>query len=62
MALGAYDATPLDMAGAYTAFSNNGMRTFPMLHQVGAYLKRRIRDELQPENRPMLWTPAWPTS
>src|SRR5208283_1082574 len=26
MALGSYDATPLDMAGAYTSFSNNGVR------------------------------------
>src|SRR5436309_10706106 len=26
MALGAYDATPLDMAAAYTLFANNGVR------------------------------------
>lgn len=26
MALGSYDATPLDMAAAYTVFSNNGLR------------------------------------
>jgi penicillin-binding protein 1B len=26
MALGSYDATPLDMAGAYTSFANNGQR------------------------------------
>jgi penicillin-binding protein 1B len=31
MALGSYDATPLDMAGAYTAFSNNGERLSPIL-------------------------------
>ncbi len=31
MALGAYDATPLDMASAYTVFSNNGVRIAPML-------------------------------
>ena len=31
MALGSYDATPLDMAGAYTSFSNNGIRLSPML-------------------------------
>ena len=31
MALGSYDATPLDMAGAYTAFANNGVRLSPML-------------------------------
>jgi penicillin-binding protein 1B len=31
MALGSYDASPLDMAGAYTAFANNGIRLSPTL-------------------------------
>jgi penicillin-binding protein 1B len=31
MALGSYEATPLDMAGAYTSFSNNGQRLSPLL-------------------------------
>ena len=31
MALGSYDATPLDMAGAYTSFANNGQRLSPVL-------------------------------
>ena len=31
MALGAYDATPLDMAAAYTVFSNNGVRVSPTM-------------------------------
>jgi penicillin-binding protein 1B len=31
MALGSYDATPLDMAGAYTSFANNGFRVSPIL-------------------------------
>ena len=31
MALGSYDATPLDMAGAYTVFSNNGVRVTPSM-------------------------------
>ena len=31
MALGSYDAPPLDMAGAYTVFSNNGVRLSPIL-------------------------------
>ncbi len=31
MALGSYDATPLDMAGAYTVFANNGFRVSPIL-------------------------------
>src|SRR5256885_266545 len=31
MSLGAYDATPLDMAAAYTVFANNGLRLSPTL-------------------------------
>ena len=31
MALGAYDATPVDMASAYTVFANGGMRLSPLL-------------------------------
>ena len=31
MALGSYDASPLDMAGAYTSFANNGVRLSPIL-------------------------------
>lgn len=31
MALGAYDATPMEMAGAYTVFANNGVRVSPIM-------------------------------
>ena len=31
MALGSYDASPLDMAGAYTTFANSGIRLSPIL-------------------------------
>src|SRR6267143_4317822 len=31
MALGAYDATPLDMAAAYTLFANSGIRLSPIM-------------------------------
>ena len=31
MAIGSYDATPLDMAGAYTIFANKGLRLDPWL-------------------------------
>jgi penicillin-binding protein 1B len=31
MALGSYDASPVDMAAAYTSFANNGMRLSPIL-------------------------------
>jgi penicillin-binding protein 1B len=30
MAIGSYDATPLEMAGAYTSFANNGTRISPI--------------------------------
>jgi penicillin-binding protein 1B len=31
VAIGAYDATPLEMAGAYTVFANNGLRLDPWM-------------------------------
>jgi penicillin-binding protein 1B len=31
IALGSYDASPLDMSGAYTSFANNGIRLSPIL-------------------------------
>jgi len=31
MALGAYDASPMEMAGAYTVFANNGTRISPIM-------------------------------
>ena len=31
MALGSYDATPLDMTAAYTVFANNGVRVSPIM-------------------------------
>ncbi|HEY6489532.1 MAG: PBP1A family penicillin-binding protein [Terracidiphilus sp.] len=31
MAIGSYDATPLDMAGAYTVFANNGLHLEPWM-------------------------------
>ena len=31
MALGSYDASPLDMSGAYTAFANGGVRMSPIV-------------------------------
>ncbi len=31
MAIGSYDATPLEMAGAYTVFANNGLRIDPWM-------------------------------
>ena len=31
MAIGSYDATPLDMAGAYTVFANGGLYIDPWM-------------------------------
>ena len=42
VAIGAYDATPLDMAGAYTVFANGGVHLDPwMLASVRTAIGRR---------------------
>ena len=46
MALGAYDATPLDMAGAYTVFANEGVRLAPVFIRS---VQARNGDPLQSE-------------
>jgi penicillin-binding protein 1B len=46
IALGAYEATPLDMAGSYTIFANNG-----------TYLKPSFIREVQDETRHTLFAP-----
>ena len=46
MALGAYDATPLDMAGAYTVFANGGVRDLAHAGHLGARRARRTGGEL----------------
>ncbi len=54
MALGAYDATPLDMAGAYTVFANGGTHIDPILvHSVRAGNGDVIQD-FQTQTRPVL--------
>jgi penicillin-binding protein 1B len=54
MALGAYDATPLDMAAAYTVFSNGGTRLDPMLvHSVRAANGDVVQD-FQTDSRQVL--------
>jgi penicillin-binding protein 1B len=46
MALGAYDATPVDMTAAYTSFANGGT-AFPGFRQFGAQLQGRRRREFR---------------
>jgi penicillin-binding protein 1B len=54
MAIGAYDATPLEMAGAYTVFANDGMHIDPwMLASVRATNGDVIAD-YAPETKPVL--------
>ncbi len=54
MAIGAYDATPLEMAGAYTVFANEGVHIDPwMLASVRAPNGDVIAD-YAPQTRPVL--------
>jgi penicillin-binding protein 1B len=54
VAIGAYDATPLDMAGAYTVFANSGTHIDPfMLASVRTH-DGDVIDNFTPETRPVL--------
>jgi penicillin-binding protein 1B len=54
MALGAYDATPLEMASAYTVFANGGTRIEPLLvHSVRAANGDVVQD-FHNDTRPVL--------
>jgi penicillin-binding protein 1B len=54
VALGAYDATPVEMAGAYTTFANNGTRIIPWeIASVRAANGDPISDH-QPDAKPIL--------
>ncbi|WP_187148950.1 transglycosylase domain-containing protein [Candidatus Korobacter versatilis] len=54
MALGAYDATPLEMAGAYTVFANGGVRLSPTLVKSVRTTKGDVVDNFQAESRNVL--------
>jgi penicillin-binding protein 1B len=54
MALGAYDATPLEMAGAYTAFANDGTRISPILINSVRNAKGDIVQDFAPEKHQVL--------
>ncbi|HEY3991107.1 MAG TPA: transglycosylase domain-containing protein [Acidobacteriaceae bacterium] len=54
VALGAYNATPIEMAGAYTTFANNGTRIVPWeIASVRAANGDPISDH-QPDTKPIL--------
>jgi penicillin-binding protein 1B len=56
MALGAYEATPLDMASAYTVFANSGERVSAILVNSVRNAEGDIVTDLKPEYRQVLDT------
>jgi penicillin-binding protein 1B len=54
MALGSYDASPLDMAGAYTVFANNGIRLSPVLLRSVRNGKGDVISNYNPDQRQVL--------
>jgi penicillin-binding protein 1B len=54
MAIGSYDATPLDMAGAYTIFSNNGVHIDPWMLASVRSATGDIIDDYSPVTRQVL--------
>ncbi len=54
IALGAYDATPLEMAGAYTVFANQGVRLSPTLVRSVHDAKGDELDEFHTDSRQVL--------
>ena len=54
MALGAYDAKPVDMAAAYTVFANNGVRLSPLMVRSVSSPQGEVLQNGQPEARTVL--------
>jgi len=54
MALGAYDATPLEMASAYTVFANGGIKISPILITSVRNAKGDVVSDFTPEKHPIL--------
>ncbi len=54
MALGAYDATPLEMAAAYTIFANAGNRVSPILINSVRNASGDVITDFRPEKRQVL--------
>jgi penicillin-binding protein 1B len=54
VALGAYDATPLDMAGAYTTFANGGVRIDPWLVASVRSASGDVLNDYPPNSKPIL--------
>src|SRR5580704_9655062 len=54
VSIGAYDATPLDMAGAYTVFANNGVRLTPWMLASVRNSNGDIVSDFSPEAKQVL--------
>jgi len=54
MALGAYDATPLDMTAAYTLFANSGVRLSPVLVNSVRNAAGDVVQDFKPDRRQVL--------
>jgi penicillin-binding protein 1B len=54
LALGAYDATPVDMAGAYTVFANKGVRVNPIMITSVRDAKGEVIQDFQTQKKPVL--------
>jgi penicillin-binding protein 1B len=53
-ALGAYDASPIEMAGAYTVLANNGVRIDPILVQSMRAANGDVVEDFHNDKRPVL--------
>lgn len=54
MAIGAYDATPLEMAGAYTIFANNGVKIDPWMLASVRSANGDVMQDFTPKSKPVL--------
>jgi penicillin-binding protein 1B len=54
MAIGSYDATPIEMAGAYTVFANNGTRISPVILDEVRGVNGNLIYRSKPETRSVL--------
>jgi penicillin-binding protein 1B len=54
MAIGSYDATPLDMAGAYTTFANNGLHLDPWMLASVRTPSGDVIEDFTPSSRQVL--------
>jgi penicillin-binding protein 1B len=54
MALGAYDATPIEMAGAYTVFANQGVRATPLMVTSIRDAKGEVVEDFRVQKKPIL--------